>query len=137
MATLSEHHRMLTNGVGKCSVPMWMGGLPAGFCDEERRATEGPAPRWRDNVMAKAKAGPKRPEYEPTNEREALGYFVEECGEALAAAGKTLRWGPGSINPELKRGDRRYGETNVEWLEREVADLEQAIKRLRRFCFDA
>ena len=31
----SEHHKKLTNGVGKCSVPMWMGGLPAGFCDED------------------------------------------------------------------------------------------------------
>ena len=34
MAILSEHHRTLTNGVGKCSVPMWSGGCPAGFCDE-------------------------------------------------------------------------------------------------------
>ena len=31
----SEHHHNLTNGVGKCSVPMWMGGLPSGFCDDE------------------------------------------------------------------------------------------------------
>lgn len=22
------------NGVGKCSVPMWIGGCPAGFCDK-------------------------------------------------------------------------------------------------------
>jgi hypothetical protein len=29
-----QHHHVLTNGVGKCSVPMWMNGLPAGFCDE-------------------------------------------------------------------------------------------------------
>ncbi len=35
MATLSEHHKTLTNGVGKCSVPMWSGlGDEAGFCDE-------------------------------------------------------------------------------------------------------
>lgn len=34
MARLSEHHQVLTNGVGKCSVPMWCNGLPAGFCDE-------------------------------------------------------------------------------------------------------
>ena len=33
MASMSDHHQTLTNGVGKCSVPMWMGGLPAGFCD--------------------------------------------------------------------------------------------------------
>ena len=34
MACLSEWHKTLTNGVGKCSVPMWMNGMPAGFCDE-------------------------------------------------------------------------------------------------------
>lgn len=34
MANMSKHHRELTNGVGKCSVPMWMGGCPAGFCDK-------------------------------------------------------------------------------------------------------
>lgn len=27
-------HQELTNGIGKCSVPMWCNGLPAGFCDE-------------------------------------------------------------------------------------------------------
>lgn len=31
---LSEHHETLKNGVGKCSVPMWMMGCPSGFCDE-------------------------------------------------------------------------------------------------------
>lgn len=73
------------------------------------------------------KSGPKRPEYEPQDERQALGYFIEECGECLAAAGKTLRWGFESFNPEP--GASR--ETNREWLFREVADLEQAIIRLK------
>lgn len=34
MSTLQKHHKELTNGVGKCSVPMWCGGCPDGFCDE-------------------------------------------------------------------------------------------------------
>ena len=34
MSVLSECHKKLTNGVGRCSVPMWMMGCPAGFCDE-------------------------------------------------------------------------------------------------------
>ena len=34
MATLSQHHKELTSGSGKCSVPMWQMGVPAGFCDE-------------------------------------------------------------------------------------------------------
>ena len=34
MARLSKKHETLTDGVGACSVPMWCGGCPAGFCDE-------------------------------------------------------------------------------------------------------
>lgn len=31
---LSEHHEKLNErGEGRCSVPMWMGGCPSGFCD--------------------------------------------------------------------------------------------------------
>ncbi len=31
---LSNHHMELNEqGEGKCSVPMWIGGIPAGFCD--------------------------------------------------------------------------------------------------------
>jgi hypothetical protein len=33
MSRLSTHHEVLTNGVGKCSVPMW-NPAPAGFCDQ-------------------------------------------------------------------------------------------------------
>jgi len=32
---LNKNHKELTNGVGKCSVPAWMNGVPAGFCDKE------------------------------------------------------------------------------------------------------
>ena len=35
MSTLSRHHKELTNGVGKCSVPMWSGGTPDGFCNQK------------------------------------------------------------------------------------------------------
>lgn len=29
-----QHHKELdSNGIGKCSVPMWGGGCPSGFCD--------------------------------------------------------------------------------------------------------
>jgi hypothetical protein len=28
------HEKIDENGVGKCSVPMWCDGIPAGFCDE-------------------------------------------------------------------------------------------------------
>ena len=32
---LSTHHQTLNEyGEGKCSVPMWSGGYPAGFCDK-------------------------------------------------------------------------------------------------------
>lgn len=35
MARTSPHHHELTNHKGKCSVPMWSGGAPAGFCDQD------------------------------------------------------------------------------------------------------
>jgi len=30
-----KQHKELTNGKGKCSVPMWQGGIPAGFCNKD------------------------------------------------------------------------------------------------------
>jgi hypothetical protein len=30
----SKHHIDLVNGIGKCGVPMWINGCPAGFCDQ-------------------------------------------------------------------------------------------------------
>ncbi len=32
---MSEWNKKLTNGVGKCSVPMWSMGCPSGFCDAD------------------------------------------------------------------------------------------------------
>lgn len=62
------------------------------------------------------------------NKGNALGKFIEECGEALAAAGKTVRFGWASCNP--LPGESK--ESNGEWLQREIADLEEAIKRLKK-----
>lgn len=61
------------------------------------------------------------------NKGSALGKFIEECGEALAAAGKTVRFGWNSYNPE-----GASSEVNEDWLRREVADLEEAIVRLKK-----
>ena len=36
MSSISRHHRELNEqGTGKCSVPMWLGGVPAGFCAKD------------------------------------------------------------------------------------------------------
>lgn len=60
-----------------------------------------------------------------------LAHVVEECGEVLAAAGKTQRWGIHSVNPLLNQDDFLFGETNIQWLSRELLDLQQAISRLQ------
>lgn len=57
-----------------------------------------------------------------------LAHLVEECGEVLAAAGKTQRWGPASVNPLLPKADQV---TNLAWLEAEIEDLESAIVRIK------
>ena len=56
-----------------------------------------------------------------------LAHLVEECGEVIAAAGKTLRWGPNSYNPKLPKEQQ---ELNKDWLIRELDDLKHAIKRV-------
>lgn len=63
------------------------------------------------------------------NRGNVLGVFIEECGEALAAAGKTVRYGWGSYNPLLPEAEQ---ESNEDWLKREVADVEFAIARLKK-----
>lgn len=56
-----------------------------------------------------------------------LAHLVEECGEVLAAAGKTQRWGWASVNPLIPVGEQ---ESNLLWLKREMGDLKEAIQRL-------
>jgi hypothetical protein len=56
-----------------------------------------------------------------------LAHAIEECGEFLAAAGKTQRWGPMSVNPLL--GPTKQ-EKNIRWLERELIDVQEAMARL-------
>jgi len=57
-----------------------------------------------------------------------LAHLVEECGEVLAAAGKTQRWGLWSVNPLLPTEEQ---ETNYKWLMREIEALEKAIGRFK------
>lgn len=45
---VSEHHQKLKNGKGKCSCPMWSGGLPDGFCDRDAFGPYIPGPTFRD-----------------------------------------------------------------------------------------
>lgn len=64
-------------------------------------------------------------EYLPQTLHEKLAWLSEECGEVVAAIGKTWRFGVHSSNPELPEDKR---ETNGEWILREVQDLKEAIR---------
>lgn len=66
-----------------------------------------------------------------------LAHLVEECGELLAAAGKTQRWGPWSTNPLKRPGDENFEETNFEWLKREMKGVMEAIARLEATMRDS
>jgi len=49
MARCSEHHMEVgTTGVGKCSVPMWMDGIPGGFCDRPAYGKVPPGKQYRN-----------------------------------------------------------------------------------------
>jgi len=71
------------------------------------------------------------PRYMPKTDLQVLGYLVEECGEVLTAAGKTIRWGLDSYNPELPPEER---EANRDWLMRELHDLKRAIGLVEVLC---
>lgn len=58
-----------------------------------------------------------------------LSHLVEECGELMAAIGKLGRWGPDSVDPTLPESEQV---TNIEWVKREMLDVEDAIMRFRR-----
>lgn len=69
-------------------------------------------------------------QYEPQTREQFYGYVVEECGEVMAAIGKTLRWGETSVNPEIPPVEQ---ETNLRWVLREMKDLRGALDRLEGF----
>lgn len=71
-----------------------------------------------------------RAEYAPKTREQIYGYLVEECGEVLQAAGKTMRWGENSTDPTIPLNCRI---TNAEWLRREMKDLRGAIDRMEAF----
>lgn len=56
-----------------------------------------------------------------------LSHLIEECGEVLAAAGKTQRFGIDSVNP-LSPVEQQ--ESNLDRLIRELRDLKDVICRL-------
>lgn len=77
------------------------------------------------------------PKYEPKTTDRKLGWLVEECGEVLAAVGKTQRWGLSSVDPTpaariINQGTpAEHRETNREWILRELDDLISAAFMVR------
>lgn len=63
-----------------------------------------------------------------TTDRQFLDHIAEEAAEFLMAYAKMQRWGEDSVNPELPVEQQ---ETNIDWVHRELADLEGATKRYR------
>jgi NTP pyrophosphatase (non-canonical NTP hydrolase) len=94
---------------------------------EDAKTGEPANRRWCSAVCRDQRFPPKKPEYEPKTVEQRLGYLIEECGEVLQAAGKSIRWGLQSVNPELPASQQ---ESNQEWLRRELKDLKAAIRRI-------
>lgn len=67
--------------------------------------------------------------YRSNSPSQALAHLSEECGELVAAIGKTMRWGSQSVNPELPPEQQ---ETNIDWVRREIRDVERAIAAFRK-----
>lgn len=57
MSSTSEHHHQLTDGEGKCSIPMWKNGWPHGFCNKTAYGEPEPD-QQRDGVWNNGKFNP-------------------------------------------------------------------------------
>lgn len=72
MSSLLEHHKKLNEkGEGKCSVPMWSGGYPDGFCDNIAHSEVKHKQKYDGYVPAlacPAHGGMTREEYELLNQ---------------------------------------------------------------------
>ena len=53
-------------------------------------------------------------------------HLIEECGELIAALGKSWRWGFDSVNPLLPPEQQ---EANLAWVRREMADVREMLDR--------
>ncbi|HML73353.1 MAG TPA: hypothetical protein PKB02_02535 [Anaerohalosphaeraceae bacterium] len=48
MQLTEKHIELDEQGIGRCSVPMWCCGMPAGFCDEPAYGERPPSKEYRD-----------------------------------------------------------------------------------------
>jgi NTP pyrophosphatase (non-canonical NTP hydrolase) len=62
--------------------------------------------------------------YLPKTTPKKLAHLIEECGEVMHAVGKALRFG-------LDKSLHPHGESNREWILRELDDLQLAILAVR------
>ena len=60
MSALNKHHTELTDGKGKCSVPMWVGGCPGGFCDNDAFGERPDCEMYRDGYTGQMYRGDGR-----------------------------------------------------------------------------
>ncbi len=90
MSRISIHHETLNeNGIGKCSVPMWQGGLPSGFCDEPAYGFPTKSPRiFNYGIMREQRLDGKYDGYVPALACPAHGGPLSRCymdGNAVCA----------------------------------------------------
>ena len=81
----SQHKKLNDQGYGKCSVPMWQGGMPAGFCD--RIAFGNPTKEGRQLydhyvpfLACYGHGGPKHNQSIPKGEPHHFGDPCIQCG---------------------------------------------------------
>jgi hypothetical protein len=83
MSELSPHHKTLTDGVGKCSKPMWRNGLDAGFCDEpaygaQQRGSQEWIMMYVPALACPGHGGPKRPKVDEVPKADNIDAVSEQ-----------------------------------------------------------
>ena len=140
MASLSPHHKELTDGEGRCSVPMWQMGCPAGFCDRKAYGKQRPPssqeevynqPPYAPGLACPAHAGPSGPKEEVGDEdRIDLMESEEAALRRLALELEQERAKTLELSGLLDERDRQLLEMEVE-ARAELRDLREELRNVQ------
>ena len=108
MSTLSKHHTELNEkGEGKCSVPMWCGGLPAGFCDNPAYSNHkgGDYYRYLDGTYSGYVPALACPIHGGRKKEEVVN-LCKNCSKNIAECDGNQKFGIGKGNDNVYECDR-------------------------------
>ena len=132
MSTLSECHKVLNEkGEGKCSVPMWCGGMPSGFCDEPAYSNHKGGkyydnPRTGDRIFLDGSYGGYVPALACPNhgghKKEEVVNLCTNCNKNISTCDGKPKFGCGKGNDNVYECEQFESISNIHPVFKEILD---------------